>query len=185
MNSKLRRRLWWLGLGTVVVSGALVGLALRAPVSLVGQLAPDFSLPDQDGTATHLADARGKWVVLVFYPKDSSRACTLQNKALTEHQDAFEKRNALAWAISTGDLASKRDFCKSNHFTHRLLSDPQGAVTRDYRVALPLPGVTLANRVTVIIDPEGRIAAVDNVVNPSTGDATTLAQLDQLIHRVK
>lgn len=183
MTRKQRRGL--VALGLLGVGGALVWQTLRAPLALIGQPAPDFSLPDQDGTATHLAEARGKWVVLVFYPIDSSRGCTLQNQALSAHQSEFEKRNALVWAISTGSLASKRAFCTRNHFTHRLLSDAQGAVARDYRVALPLPGIAMANRVTVIVNPQGQIAAVDPLVNPTTSNETSLRLLDRLRDAVK
>lgn len=185
MTRQKSRRLLVAGLGLFALGGALVWKTLQAPLALVGQRAPDFSLPDQDGTATHLADVRGKWVVLVFYPVDSSRGCTLQNQTLSAHEREFQKRNALVWAISTGNLASKRAFCASNHFTHRLLSDPQGAVARDYRVALPLPGIAVANRVTVIVDPQGRVAAVDNAVNPATSNDVALRLLDRLREGVK
>lgn len=71
MTPKTRR----VGLGLLGV-GAVLGIvgwqAKRAPLSLVGQPAPLFSLPDQTGSAANLADQKGKWVVLQFYPKDGT-----------------------------------------------------------------------------------------------------------------
>jgi len=84
------------------------------------------------------------------------------------------------WAISTGDLAAKRTFCNQYGFAHRLLSDPQGAVARDYRVAMPVPGVSVANRVTVIIDPKGIVASVDPSVDFNHAAESALAELDRL-----
>jgi peroxiredoxin Q/BCP len=57
-------------LGLIGLLLALIGLAAHAAELQVGQMAPDFSLPDQDGKIHHLADYRGKTVVLAFYPKD-------------------------------------------------------------------------------------------------------------------
>ncbi|MGA3187899.1 MAG: redoxin domain-containing protein [Bryobacteraceae bacterium] len=44
----------------------------------VGQMAPDFTLPSQDGSKVSLHDYKGKWVVLYFYPKDGTSGCTLE-----------------------------------------------------------------------------------------------------------
>jgi len=71
MTPKARR----VGLGLLGV-GAVLGIvgwqAKRAPLGLVGQPAPLFSLPDQTGSAASLADQKGKWVVLQFYPMDGT-----------------------------------------------------------------------------------------------------------------
>lgn len=91
----------------------------------------------------------------------------------------------MLWAISTGNLAAKRSFCSQYGFAHRLLSDPQGAVARDYRVAMPVPGVSVANRVTVIIDPEGKVASVDPSVDFNHAAESALAELDRLRGGVK
>lgn len=59
-------------LGASVVLGTFLWQAKRAPLTLVGQPAPVFSLPDQTGSAANLADQKGKWVVLQFYPMDGT-----------------------------------------------------------------------------------------------------------------
>ena len=58
------------------------GLALAADVPEVGSLAPNFTLPDQSGTAHTLIQYRGKWLVLYFYPKDDTPGCTEQALSL-------------------------------------------------------------------------------------------------------
>ena len=65
-------RRWWVALcaAAIVVPALLGAVMARADGPEVGQMAPDFSLPDQNGKIHHLADYRGKTVVLAFYPKD-------------------------------------------------------------------------------------------------------------------
>ena len=72
MTKKNRRRWLMAGTGVTLLTVALLMQSQRTPLVKVGQLAPDFSLPDQEGTATRLFDARGKWVILAFYPMDGT-----------------------------------------------------------------------------------------------------------------
>ncbi|MGH9552697.1 MAG: peroxiredoxin, partial [Terriglobales bacterium] len=69
-------RLWMALLVSVVVGAGLISAFAAMPA--VGTTAPDFTLPSQDGTPVTLADFRGKWVVLYFYPKDGTPGCTIE-----------------------------------------------------------------------------------------------------------
>ena len=74
MISRLRRALC-----LFVPGGALLGVAAtRAAMPEVGQPAPEFALPDQQGKVRRLSQWRGKWLVLYFYPKDDTPGCTTE-----------------------------------------------------------------------------------------------------------
>jgi len=85
----------------------------NAPKPQVGQVAPAFSLVDQNGKQQQLADYKGKWVVVYFYPKDQTPGCTTQACNFTENVFAFRKANAQILGISEDDAASHKDFEKA------------------------------------------------------------------------
>lgn len=116
--------------------------------------APDFSLPDNDGTPVSLKDFRGETVVLVFYPKDDSHVCTRQLNDYTTRYEAFAERGARILAISTDSVATHRKFKISCSFPFPLLSDSNKSVSRAYG-ALNLLGHS--QRVVYVIDREGII----------------------------
>jgi peroxiredoxin Q/BCP len=85
----------------------------NAPKPVAGQAAPQFSLVDQNGKTHKLADYKGKWVVVYFYPKDQTPGCTTQACSFTENVFAFRKANAQILGISEDDAASHKDFEKA------------------------------------------------------------------------
>ena len=127
-----------------------------------GEPAPDFTLPDQDGEPVRLADLRGRWVVLYFYPKDDTPGCTVQACEFTEGVEAFEDLDAVVIGCSPDPPESHRDFIAKHDLAIRLLSDPGHAVIEAYGA---WGEVTLYGRKregvlrsTVLIDPDGRVA---------------------------
>jgi len=82
----------------------------NAPKPTAGQAAPTFSLVDQNGKKHTLADYKGKWVVVYFYPKDQTPGCTTQACNFTENVFAFRKANAQILGISEDDEASHKAF---------------------------------------------------------------------------
>jgi peroxiredoxin Q/BCP len=85
----------------------------NSPKPVAGQMAPTFSLVDQDGKSHKLSDYKGKWVVLYFYPKDQTPGCTTQACNFTENVFAFRKAGAQILGVSEDDAASHKDFEKA------------------------------------------------------------------------
>src|SRR5512141_209424 len=86
----------------------LAGLAPAAELPAVGEKAPAFSLPNQEGTAMSLADTKGKWVVLYFYPKDFTSGCTVEAHNFQRDLAKYEKLNAAIIGISVDSVDSHK-----------------------------------------------------------------------------
>jgi peroxiredoxin Q/BCP len=120
----------------------------------VGDTAPDFTLPDQDGKPVQLRQLLGRRAVVVyFYPKDSTPGCTVEARAFQSSYDAFQEVGAEVIGISSDSVASHRRFAASEHLSFRLLSDRSGTVRELYGVEKTL-GI-LPGRVTYVVDPAG------------------------------
>jgi peroxiredoxin Q/BCP len=120
----------------------------------VGDVAPDFTLPDQTGTPVQLRQLLGRRaVVLYFYPKDSTPGCTVEARAFQGSYDAFQAAGAEVIGISADSVGSHRRFAASESLSFLLLSDRSGAIRELYGVEKTL-GI-LPGRVTYVIDPAG------------------------------
>lgn len=157
-------------------AGQLIASAQPSP--LLGKPAPDFTLADQNDKMHSLTEAKGKWVVLAFYPKDETTGCTLQNKSYTAGKDRFAPLNAVVYTVSTQDTASKRAFCDKDALTHTLLADVGGKVAQEYGVYMPTSG--LAKRVTFYIRPDGTVADVDTHIRVATAADDSVTHLKAL-----
>ncbi len=100
----------------------------------VGDLAPDFALPADDGTTVRLSDLRGKRVVVYFYPKDSTSGCTAQACGFRDSYPRVEAAGAVVLGISPDPLKSHEKFRSKYSLPFRLLSDEQHAVAEAYGV---------------------------------------------------
>jgi peroxiredoxin Q/BCP len=76
----------------------------------VGDKAPAFALPDQDGKVAKLADFAGSWVVLYFHPKDDTPGCTTEACEFTDGVEAFERLDAVVLGCSPDTPESHRSF---------------------------------------------------------------------------
>ncbi|WP_037277534.1 peroxiredoxin [Rubellimicrobium mesophilum] len=129
-----------------------------------GQPAPTFTLPRDGGGTVSLADLRGRHVVLFFYPKDDTAACTLEAQEFTGLQPRFEAAGAAVLGVSTGTVAAKGRFVRKAGLGIPLLADEKGETLRDYGVwqektmfGRAYMGIV---RTTVLIDPVGDVAQV-------------------------
>ena len=77
-----------------------------------GAIAPDFTLPNQDGVPVSLRDFRGKQVVLYFYPKDNTPGCTRQACAFAGAYGEFAALDAVVIGISKDSPASHQRFAE-------------------------------------------------------------------------
>jgi peroxiredoxin Q/BCP len=133
----------------------------------VGDVAPDFTLPDQAGLMVNLRDFVGsKIIVLYFYPRDFSRGCTAEACTFRDSYDVFVEAGAQVIGISSQSVASHNRFAILNKLPFILLSDEGGKVRELYGV--PSSFGLLPGRVTYIIDKKGIIRHVfSSQLNPT------------------
>ncbi|AXC13104.1 Alkyl hydroperoxide reductase subunit C-like protein [Acidisarcina polymorpha] len=143
----------------------------------VGQSAPTFTLPSQDGTQISLDSFKGKWVVLYFYPKDMTTGCTIEAHNFQRDQDKFTKENAVILGVSVDSTDSHKQFCTKENLTFRLLADPDKKVVKAYGSLGSFGPMVIAKRNTFLIDPSGKIVKVWTGVDPSKHSEEVLAEL--------
>jgi len=166
-----------------VIVGAVVYVTVHAAdqtMPAVGQAAPTFTLPSQDGSQISLDSFRGKWVVLYFYPKDMTSGCTIEAHNFQRDQAQFDARNAIILGVSVDTPDSHKQFCTKEGLTFRLLADPNHTVVDAYGSLGNYAGFKIANRNTFLIDPQGNIAKVWTKVQVQHHSEEVLAALDQL-----
>ena len=151
--------------------------AADEPMPAVGQDAPTFTLPSQDGTLISLDQYRGKWVVLYFYPKDMTTGCTIEAHKFQDALPQFDAKNAVILGVSVDTVDSHKQFCTKDSLTFHLLADPDHKVVSAYGSLGAFGPMTIANRNTFLIDPQGKIAKVWVKVNPSDAASDVLAAL--------
>ena len=146
-----------------------------------GAIAPDFTLPNQDGVPVSLRDFRGKQVVLYFYPKDNTPGCTRQACAFAGAYGEFAALDAVVIGISKDSPASHQRFAEKYDLPFLLLADPEltaiqaSGVWQEKKLYGKVSmGVA---RTTFLIDREGRIQKVMPKVKPDTNAAEVLACL--------
>ncbi len=148
----------------------------------VGQMAPDFALPSQDGSRIALHDFKGKWVVLYFYPKDGSHACTIEAHNFQRDLAKYEQKNAVIVGVSVDSATSHQEFCAKQGLTYKLLADTEKNVSRQYASLMNILGFKLSARNTFLVDPQGKIAKEWIGVDAGTHSAEVLAALTELQH---
>jgi thioredoxin-dependent peroxiredoxin len=126
----------------------------------IGDLAPEFSLPDAHGNVIALETFRDKWVVLFFYPKDDTPGCTKQACAFRDAYKVFQDANAVVLGVSTGHKTEHQRFAQTHQLPFPLLVDEHNTLRKLYRVPKTLG--LLPGRVTYVISPVGRIALIFN-----------------------
>ncbi len=154
--------------------------AANEKMPMVGQNAPAFTLPSQTGDAISLASYRGKWVVLYFYPKDMTTGCTIEAHNFQRDLKKFEASNAVILGVSVDTVDSHKQFCTKDGLTFHLLADPDHKVVDQYGSLGHFGPMTIANRNTFLINPEGKIVKVWTKVDPSHHSEEVLAALAEL-----
>jgi peroxiredoxin Q/BCP len=130
----------------------------------IGDLAPDFCLPDKDNKVACLRDFKGTWLILYFYPRDNTSGCTREAVDFTDALDEFKKLNAVVLGVSADSVESHSKFAAKYQLKVTLLSDGDHEVLDQYGVwqlkrlyGREFRGVV---RSTFLISPEGKIAYV-------------------------
>jgi peroxiredoxin Q/BCP len=147
----------------------------------VGESAPDFELPDQDGEPVRLSELRGRRVVLYFYPRADTPGCSTQACGVRDHLPDYEQANAVVLGASPDSVADVKRFHDKQGLNFKLLADEDHAVADKYGVWVEksMYGKTHwgVQRATFIIDASGTVAHVIPKVSPKTHDEQVLAAL--------
>lgn len=117
----------------------------------VGGSAPDFELPGTGGRTVRLADFRGRWLVLAFYPGDFTPVCTRQFCSYRDAADRLDELDADVIGVSPQTLDSHERFRAKHGLTVPLLADPERTMIRAYGVLGP---GGMVRRSIFIVDPE-------------------------------
>ena len=146
-----------------------------------GTKAPNFSLPDQNGSTVRLSDFQGKKVVLYFYSKDNTPGCTRQACAFAASYEQFKTQNVIVIGISKDSVASHLKFSQKHDLPFILLSDPELQALQAYGVwqEKKLYGKVSMGvvRTTYIINEQGITETVMPKVKPDTNAAEILTLL--------
>jgi thioredoxin-dependent peroxiredoxin len=165
----------------LLFAGAVLSVrAADEPMPSVGQMAPTFTLPSQDGSQISLDSFHGKWVVLYFYPKDMTPGCTIEAHNFQRDQAKFDAANAVVLGVSVDTVDSHKQFCTKDNLTFKLLADPDHKVVDQYGSLGHYGTMTIANRNTFLINPEGKIVKVWTKVDPQHHSEEVLAALNEM-----
>jgi thioredoxin-dependent peroxiredoxin len=167
----------WLAFFALVLSINAYAESAPAP----GTRAPDFTLRDQQGEVRKLADFRGKWLVLYFYPKDDSPGCTTEACSFRDGQALISGLGAQVVGVSIDDSSSHRAFADKHQLPFPLLADVDGTVAARYGALSDWKLVKFAKRETFLIDPQGVVRKAYSKVDPDTHAAQVLSDLRALI----
>lgn len=147
----------------------------------VGQAAPTFSARSDDGQSVNLADMRGQWVVLYFYPRASTPGCSVEAQRFEQALGEFERCQAQVIGVSTDTEARQAQFREKCALSFPLLPDSDKAIAKAYGVLGGMTGLLgVAQRQTFLIDPQGNLAYIWHKVNPVSHAAEVLARLQTL-----
>jgi len=150
----------------------------------IGDPAPNFSLPDQDGKIHQLSDFKGRWLLVYFYPKDDTPGCTKEACSVRDHWSRFQQKRAAVVGVSADSVESHKKFAQKFRLTFPLLADPSRQMIRVYGawgqkqfMGRSYEGVL---RTSFLIDPKGRIAKIYEKVKPEEHSKEVLADLDEI-----
>jgi peroxiredoxin Q/BCP len=150
----------------------------------VGDQAPDFSLPDQNGVVRKLSDFRGSWVLLYFYPKDMSPGCTKEACSIGEQFPSFEKLGTVVLGVSADSVASHKKFEEKYKLPFTLLSDEKHEVLEKYGVwqkkSFLGKSYMGTDRSSLLIDFDGKVVRVYERVKPSDHAEEVLKDIEDM-----
>ncbi|MHA7270077.1 peroxiredoxin [Arthrobacter sp. HLT1-20] len=146
-----------------------------------GDIAPDFSLPNQFGEPISLAGLRGAPVVIVFYPFAFSSICTGELAELRDNLAGFAAAGVRLLGISVDTKYTLRAYAKAEGYTFDLLADfwPHGEVANAYGVFDPIRG--MSGRATFLMGADGLIA---DAFSTPIGQARSLERYWQALERL-
>jgi len=159
-----------LKLSLTVVLPLLVAALAAAPAraATVGEPAPGFELSDQYGETHALADFRGQWLVVFFYPKADTPGCTTEACNFRDNIYAIRGAGAEVVGISVDSVEDQKKFSDKYKLPFTILSDTGGQTCDDYGVLRSFGSAEVANRESFLVDPEGIVVKHYQSVDPET-----------------
>ena len=148
----------------------------------IGDVAPAFTLPDQDGNSVSLSDFQGKRVVIYFYPKDDTPGCTKEACNFRDQWSRFEQHGIVVLGISKDGAASHSKFISKYSLPFTLLSDGEPCPVAESYGSYGLKKFMGREymgmmRHTFVVDGEGRIEKAYLKVKAETMADTILSDL--------
>lgn len=147
-----------------------------------GIKAPNFELPDQNGTIHTLEEYRGKKVILYFYPKDNTPGCTKQACGFSERYPQFMEKGTVVLGVSRDTVASHKKFEEKYGLVFTLLSDPERKVIEVYDVWKEKKNYGKVSmgvvRTTYLIDENGIIIRANDKVKAAEDAEKMLGELE-------
>ena len=147
---------------------------------VVDGVAPDFTQTDTKGKSHSLSDYRGKYLVLYFYPKNDTPACTKEACHFRDDMTQLEKLGAKVVGVSIDNNASNEKFAEKYSLPFTLLADTDGKVAASYNALTNLFFIKVAKRHTFLIDPDGKIKKIYTSVNVSNHSQQIIDDLKAL-----
>ncbi|MEX0896239.1 MAG: thioredoxin-dependent thiol peroxidase [Patescibacteria group bacterium] len=153
----------------------------------IGDTAPDFTLPDQEGVQHQLTTHQGSWVLLYFYPKDDTPGCTQQACGIRDTWQAFQDNKLQVFGISKDSVKSHAKFADKYQLPFPLLADENATVCKAYGVLSEksMFGKSFLGivRASFLIDPSGKIAKMYPAVKPAQHAEQILNDLAELTEK--
>ncbi len=147
----------------------------------IGDVAPAFSVPNEQGETVSLQDFKGKWVVLYFYPKDNTPGCNKEACTFRDNFDDFTGKNAVILGVSLNSAKDHTKFIEKFGLPFSLLVDTDTKLSTAYEsyglkkfMGKEYMGIT---RNTFLIDPTGKIAQIYLKVKPETHPLAVLSDI--------
>ncbi len=151
---------------------------------LLGQKAPDFNLPDQNGKMHSLNDYAGQWLLIFFYPKDMTPGCTIEAQEMRNVYEKFKDYDCAVLGVSKDTQKQHQKFIEKESLPFDLLSDTEQKMLKAYDVlheksmfGKKYMGVM---RTSFLINPDGNIERIYDEVKPSEHAEEVLADLRYL-----
>lgn len=154
-----------------------------------GKKAPTFKLLDQNENTVSLKDFAGKWTLIYFYPKDDTPGCTKEACSIAEIYGDFKKQGVIVLGVSKDTPKSHSKFAAKYNLPFTLLSDPAMEMMGKYGafVEKSMYGKVVrgTNRISYLVNPEGKIAKVYEKVDPANHALELLADIKVLKKEAK
>jgi len=150
----------------------------------IGDIAPNYTLPDQNGALHTLSNYKGKWILIYFYPKDDTPGCTTQACGIRDTWSELQDVGLVTFGISKDSVESHKKFATKHYLPFTLLSDEEKNVLDEYGVWIEKSmfgkkymGI---QRSSFLIDTYGNIAKVYPKASPKNHIDLILKDLKEL-----